>query len=71
MDKRNKPSSLLSVSPVSVSKRPWFITYDKESKVVFIWKNDIRLKLKDGRTSAASVTCIRLCDADNGIVEVS
>ena len=68
--KLSKSSSVKSSSVSNISKSSWFITYERESKDVFVWKNDVRLKLNDG-SSAGCVTAIQLMDADRGIVQVS
>jgi len=36
---------------VTASSKPWFLTFDPQSKDVLIWKNGLRLKLRDGTTS--------------------
>ena len=47
---RNSVSSLVAAA-VSPTAKPWILTFKPESKDVLIWKNGMRIKMKDGNAS--------------------
>ena len=48
-----------STSGNSISSKPWFLTFDSKNKIVFIWKNNIRLKV-DGENADGVTEAYRL-----------
>ena len=59
-----------SFSNVSISSKSWNLTYNPEHKEMLIWKNGIRLKLRDGNSSG-KVTAISVLDEQDRTVSVS
>jgi hypothetical protein len=55
------------VKGVSISSKSWSLTYNPE---MLVWKNGIRLKLKDGNSSGR-VTAISILNMQDGTVTVS
>ena len=54
----------------SATLKPWFLTFNQEDKEIFIWKNNVRLKLKDG-SSAGPVTDVSILNQVGRTVIVS
>lgn len=54
----------------TASTKPWLLTYNMEVKEVFIWKNGVRMKLKDG-TSSGPVTSVSVLDTAERTITVS
>ena len=64
--------SKMSVSSTSrsiPSRKPWFLSFDPETKLMFIWKEGMRLKLKGG-VSFGNVESINLQSEKDGTVQV-
>lgn len=59
-----------SFCEATASSKPWHLTYSSEFKEVFIWKNGMRMKLKDG-TSGGPVTSVSVLDAADRTITVS
>ena len=59
-----------SSTSVSVSSKPWSLTFSSEYKEILIWRNGARLKVKDGNSSGG-VTGISILNKQDGIVTVS
>ena len=68
MTSASNEGSLMELT--TASSKPWHLTYASEFKEVFIWKNGLRMKLKDG-TSSGPVTSVSVLDAVDGTVTVS
>lgn len=54
----------------SVSSKHWFLTFYEEHKELLIWKNGIRLKLKNG-TSGGPVEKVKVTDEVENTITVS
>lgn len=57
-------------SATQVSSKPWFLTFNAETRDLFIWKNGIRLKLKEGE-SAGGVRSASVLSIENKTITVS
>ena len=57
-------------SATQVSSKPWFLTFNAETRDLFIWKNSIRLKLKEGE-SAGGVRSASVLSIENKTITVS
>ena len=55
---------------INASSKPWHLTYNLEFKELFIWKNGIRMKLKDGN-SGGPVTSVSILSIVDKTVTVS
>ena len=53
-------SSVGDSSVVHVSSKAWFLTFNADTNDVFVWRNDVRLRLKGGEStgSVRSVTVL-------------
>lgn len=51
----------------SVSSKQWFLTYNEEHTEVLIWRNGMRLKLKDGSSGGP----VQEVEASNETLTVS
>ncbi len=56
-------------TPVAVSAKPWFLTFDPENENVFILKNNSRLRVKDNESSGC-VTEVAVLDESTGVLLV-
>lgn len=65
-------ASTSSLGAVSVSSKPWHLTYVNldDLNEILIWKNGCRLKLKDG-TSSGPVTAVTFQNKMDKVVTVS
>lgn len=52
----------------NVSSRPWFLTCDPETNAVLVWKNEMRMKLKDGSSSGEVKTASVLSQLEKTIM---
>ena len=59
-----------AAAAVSPTAKPWFLTFNPESKDVLIWKNGVRLKMKDGSASG-QVTAVSVLSESEKTVSVS
>ena len=53
-----------------ISKKRWFLTLNESNKEVFVWKENLRLKLKGGE-SAGAVEAVVSHPSENNAVIVS
>ena len=60
----------MSTSSTSPTDKPWFITWNHESKEVLVWKYGVRLKLRDG-SSSGRVTEVSVLNSADKTVTVS
>lgn len=60
----------MAATSVTVSSKSWDLTYNPEHKEMLIWKDGMRLKLKDGNSSGR-VTAISIINLQAGTVTVS
>lgn len=66
----NSSNSSSSFNSGQVSSKPWFLTYDKDNKDIFLWRNGSRLKL-NGNQSAGSVSDVSVADESERVLMVS
>lgn len=57
-----------TTATMTASSKPWFLTFDPQSKDVLIWKNGLRLKLRDGTTSGRITGVSVLSTVENTVM---
>ena len=60
-------NSSTSSTSMTVSSKPWFLTYNVDDSDVFVWRDGVRMKLRNG-DSAGTVVSVSVSD---GILTVS
>ena len=58
-------------SATHVSAKPWFLTFNEETRDVFVWKNGIRLQLKEGGESAGGIRSVSIRNVQDKTIYVS
>ena len=51
-----------------VSKKQWFLTLNESSKDVFVWKDNLRLKLKGGASAGVVEAVIPHPSEENAVI---
>ena len=57
-------------TPVTATSKPWFLTFNPGSKDVLVWKNGLRMKLRDG-SSSGPATAVSILSEREKTVTVS
>ena len=57
-------------TPVAATSKPWFLTFNPGLKDVLVWKNSLRMKLRDG-SSSGPATAVSILSEREKTVTVS
>ena len=60
-------SNTCDSSAVHVSSKPWFLTFNADTNDVFVWRNDVWLRLKDGESTGSVRSVAILSDKDKTV----